>query len=110
MKLGGDYSIDVAVEKQGAYDGYVATIYEQTDTGLVATDLAQQWVETSGEAPEETLTLGGRYTTSAYVDGDGNAVLPSEAEGRDDVTSVEQTVGVEAGKDRSGWIYHRPKR
>ncbi|WP_143482375.1 Ig-like domain-containing protein, partial [Pseudoflavonifractor sp. An176] len=98
VKLGGDYSIDVAVEKQGAYDGYVATIYEQTDTGLVATDLAQQWVETSGEAPEETLTLGGRYTTSAYVDGDGNAVLPSEAEGRDDVTSVEQTVGVEAGK------------
>ena len=98
VKLGGDYSIDVAVEKQGAYDGYVATIYEQTDTGLVAADLAQQWVETSGENTEETLTLGGRYTTSAYVDGDGNAVLPSEAEGRDDVTSVEQTVGVEAGK------------
>lgn len=103
VRLGGDYSLDVDVAGETDYDGYIATIYEQQEadgeTVWAAADFAEQWItpDASGKLPE-TLNVGGSYEATVTRDADGNIVPSEEAEGRDDVTTTKERIGLEAGK------------
>ncbi len=93
-KLGGDYTVDVSVANPSAYDGFIATVYEQTADGLVETEFAA----INTEAENGVITVGGSYENTYYTDADGNFVSPYDAQGRDDVTEIKKTVSLEAGK------------
>ena len=99
VSLGGDYSIDVDLIAGQNTDGYIITVEEKItengETTWVSTDLGSQWIEKKDGA---TVTVGGQYETSVYVDSEGNFVSSEDAQGRDDVTAVTQIKGLEAGK------------
>ncbi len=93
-KLGGDYTVDVFVANPGNYDGFIATVYEQTVDGLVETEFASM----NTEAENGVISLGGSYENVYYTDKDGNFVSHYDAQGRDDVTENKKTVSLKAGK------------
>ncbi len=99
VALGGDYSIDVDLTAGQNTNGYVITIEEKiTENGdirWVGTSLGSQQIE---NADGSTITVGGQYETTVYVDSEGNTVSYENAAGRDDVTPVTQIKGLEAGK------------
>ncbi|MBR3686491.1 MAG: hypothetical protein IKL66_03280 [Clostridia bacterium] len=99
VALGGDYSIDVDLTAGQNTNGYVITveekITEQGETRWVSTSLGSQWID---KADGTTVTVGGQYETTVYVDSDGNVLSYEDAEGRDDVTAQTQIKGLEAGK------------
>ncbi len=93
-KLGGDYTVDVSVANPSRYDGFIATVYEQTANGLVETEFAS----INTEAENGIITLGGSYENTYYTDKDGNFVSHYDAQDRDDVTEHKKTVSLKAGK------------
>lgn len=93
-KPGGDYTVDVTVANAAAYDGFIATVYEQTESGLTATKFSSMQT-----MPENgVISMGGSYENTYYVDSEGNFVPHTEAQTRDDVTAKTETVSLEAGK------------
>ncbi len=99
VALGGDYSIDVDLTAGQNTDGYVITVEEKItedgETRWESTSLGSQRIET---ADGSTITVGGQYETTVYVDSEGNTVSYADAQGRDDVTAATQIKGLEAGK------------
>ncbi len=93
-KLGGDYTVDVSVTNPGSYDGFIATVYEQTADGPKETEFKA--INTTAE--NGIITLGGSYENTYYTDKDGNFVSHYDAQGRDDVTEIKKKVSLEAGK------------
>ena len=100
VKLGGDYSIDVSVQSSdSSVDGYLATIYEKNGNAWVPVeDFSDMIVEATDGVLPEVLTVGGRYTTTSYVDGEGNPISRQEAENNSQASAVETTHALEAGK------------
>ncbi len=109
VKTGGDYSLDVQVKAKGmsdvdnGYDGYIATVYEMTGTNQIsgegiwkATDFASQWIAADRSETDKNISLGGSYTMTAKVDGEGNIIDPAKARSTDQTKEV--TYGLEAGK------------
>ncbi len=95
--FGGDYTLELTVSpaEGEAYDGYIATIYEKAEDGsFKATEFAEQQIKADKDAIEQTLTLGGRYTTTVTVDENDNPVLP----GTEGALTKEIAYGLEAGK------------
>lgn len=101
VALGGDYSIDVDLSEGQNTDGYVITVEEKTsENGEIvwrSTDLGSQWI-TIEDKDGATVTVGGQYESTVYVDSDGNTVSAEEAESREDVTARTETKGLQAGK------------
>ncbi len=99
VALGGDYSIDVDLTAGQNTDGYVITVEEKIteagETRWESTSLGSQQIET---ADGSTITVGGQYETTVYVDSEGNTLSYADAQGRDDVTATAQIKGLEAGK------------
>lgn len=93
-KLGGDYTVDVSVANPSSYDGFIATVYEQTADGLVETEFAAM----NTEAENGIITIGGSYENTYYTNKDGNFVSYYDAQGRDDVTENKKTVSLKSGK------------
>ncbi len=89
--LGGDYTLELTAS--GNCDGYLATIYEQTADGWVATDFANQYITANGENTQR-ISLGGSYATTVTVDTAGNPVAP----GTSGAVTKDVTYGLEAGK------------
>ncbi len=89
--LGGDYTLELTASGSG--EGYIATIYRQTGDGWVATDFANQYIASNGEKAQ-SLSLGGRYSTTVTVDANGDPVQPGTA----GAVSREVTYGLQAGE------------
>lgn len=98
--LGGDYTIDVNVSANGsvAYDGYVASVYawDEDSMSWVTTDYSDY----TFDADQTSLTLGGSYTATVFLDAEGNELTYAQyLENPDSVAeTTTRLVGLEAGK------------
>ena len=102
-ELGGNYRIAVDVSANGtvAYDGYAASVYVWDE--LTNTWTTTEYSEYTFEADQNRLVLGGSYSSTVWLDAEGNQMTYSEYLGLSDaerelVTTDTRKSGLEAGR------------